>query len=60
MCTCADVACAVDLSLFAVLVIPKSSTVDSNETTFQGRNGVILLFNATDPVPVATWSARKV
>ncbi|KAF3452775.1 hypothetical protein FNV43_RR03208 [Rhamnella rubrinervis] len=54
-----DVACAVDSSLFAVLVLPKSSTVDSNESIFQGKNGVILLFNATDPVPVATWSARE-
>lgn len=60
MFTCADVACAVDLSSFAVLVIPKSSSLDSNESKIQGRDGVILLFNATDPIPVATWLAKKV
>ncbi|KAH7572563.1 hypothetical protein JRO89_XS04G0275200 [Xanthoceras sorbifolium] len=55
------VACAADLSLFAALaLLPESSKCqESIGTTFQGRDGVILLFNATDPVPVATWSARK-
>lgn len=61
MCPCADVASAVDLSLFAVLVLQKSSTsMGSNELTFQGRDGLILLFNSTDPVPLAAWSVRKV
>ncbi|PON79543.1 WD repeat containing protein [Trema orientale] len=56
-----DLACAVDLSMFAVLLLlPKSSAgMGSNERTFQERDGVILLFNVTDPVPVATWSVRK-
>ncbi|KAK2646120.1 hypothetical protein Ddye_021315 [Dipteronia dyeriana] len=55
------VACAADLSSFAALALfPKSSKCqESIGTTFQGRDGVILLFNATDPVPVSTWSARK-
>ncbi|KAF4391174.1 hypothetical protein G4B88_016484 [Cannabis sativa] len=52
-----DVACAVDASMFAVLVVRKSC---NNETTvLKGRDGVILLFNVTDPLPVATWSVRK-
>ncbi|KAF4396009.1 hypothetical protein G4B88_020646 [Cannabis sativa] len=47
------VACAVDASMFAVLVVGKSC---NNETTvLKGRDGVILLFNVTDPLPVATW-----
>ncbi|KAF4391190.1 hypothetical protein G4B88_016500 [Cannabis sativa] len=52
-----DVACAVDASMFAVVVVGKSC---NNETTvLKGRDGVILLFNVTDPLPVATWSVRK-
>ncbi|KAE8700133.1 formin BNI1-like [Hibiscus syriacus] len=50
------VASAVDLSSFAALVLLPES---SNETTFKGRDGVILLYNATDPVPTAVWSVRK-
>ncbi|KAB1204246.1 WD repeat-containing protein 75 [Morella rubra] len=55
------VACTVDLSSFAVLaLLPESSVcMESNDSTFQRRDGVILLFNVTDPVPVATWSVRK-
>ncbi|KAK1550487.1 hypothetical protein Q3G72_019966 [Acer saccharum] len=55
------VACAADLSSFAALaLLPESSKCqESIGTTFLGTDGVILLFNATDPVPVATWSARK-
>ncbi|GAY37175.1 hypothetical protein CUMW_027030 [Citrus unshiu] len=55
------VACAVDMSSFAALaLLPESSNCkEANGTTFQGRDGVILLFNAVDPVPVASWSARK-
>lgn len=53
----ADVTCAKDSSSFAVLaLLPKSS----NEPIFQGKDGLILLFNATDPVPLAMWSVRKV
>ncbi|GMN52043.1 hypothetical protein TIFTF001_021191 [Ficus carica] len=51
-----DLACAVDLSMFAVLVrLPKSSLgTGSKGRTSQEGDGVILLFNVTDPVPVAT------
>lgn len=55
------VACAVDLSSFAVLaLLPESATrVESSVPMFHGRDGVILVFNVMDPVPVATWSVRK-
>jgi NET1-associated nuclear protein 1 (U3 small nucleolar RNA-associated protein 17) len=58
----AAVACAVDLLSFAVLaLLPESSIcMESNESMSQGRDGVILLFNVMDPVPVSTWSVRKV
>lgn len=58
----AAVACAVDLLSFAVLaLLPESSMcTESNESISQGRDGAILLFNVMDPVPVATWSVRKV
>lgn len=50
------VASAVDSSSFAALaLLPESSNV----TTFEGRDGVILLFDAIDPVPTAIWSVRK-
>ncbi|KAJ4833117.1 hypothetical protein Tsubulata_006219 [Turnera subulata] len=54
------VASAVD-SCFAVLaLLPESSiSYQSNETHFKARDGVILLFNSTDPVPVAMWSVNK-
>ncbi|KAI5414997.1 uncharacterized protein LOC127135035 [Lathyrus oleraceus] len=48
------VSCALDLSYFAILAfLPKS-----NESLFKG-DGIILLFNATDPTPVASWSVTK-
>ncbi|GMI92889.1 hypothetical protein like AT2G18900 [Hibiscus trionum] len=50
------VASAVDSSSFAALALLPESF---NETTFKGRDGVILLYNATDPVPTAIWSVRK-
>lgn len=54
------VACAVDTSSFAVLaLIPESVRLQFNDSTFQGRDGVILHFNANDPVPQNTWSVRK-
>ena len=58
----AAVACAVDLLSFAVLaLLPESSMcTESNESMSQGRDGAILLFNVMDPVPVASWSVRKV
>ncbi|KAK1362452.1 WD repeat-containing protein 75 [Heracleum sosnowskyi] len=46
----------VDDSYFAVLgLFPKSS----NESTLHDVDGVILLFNVEDPVPVTTWFVRK-
>ncbi|ESW26740.1 hypothetical protein PHAVU_003G144100 [Phaseolus vulgaris] len=45
---------AIDLSYFAVLVI----LPESNDCTFKG-DGIILFFNVTDPVPVASWSVTK-
>lgn len=51
-----------DLLSFAVLaLLPESATrVESSEPMFHGIDGVILVFNVMDPVPVATWSVRKV
>lgn len=51
----AAVSCAIDLSYFAVLAL----LPESNECTFKG-DGIILLFNMTDPIPVASWSVTKV
>ncbi|XVE71837.1 hypothetical protein DITRI_Ditri10aG0183600 [Diplodiscus trichospermus] len=49
-------ATAVDSSSFAALaLLPESS----NEKTFEGRDGVILFYNAVDPVPTAIWSVSK-
>ncbi|TKY54560.1 WD repeat-containing protein 75 [Spatholobus suberectus] len=48
------VSCAIDLSYFAVLAL----FPESNEYTFKG-DGLILLFNVTDPIPVASWSVTK-
>ncbi|XP_027329589.1 WD repeat-containing protein 75 [Abrus precatorius] len=48
------VSCAIDLSYFAALAL----LPESNERTFKG-DGIILLFNVTDPVPVASWSVTK-
>ncbi|KAM3396488.1 WD repeat-containing protein 75 [Capsicum galapagoense] len=51
------VTCAMDDSSFAILVLlPKS--VGYGATT-PGGDGVILLFSAGDPVPVASWFVRK-
>ncbi|KAE9609864.1 putative transcription factor WD40-like family [Lupinus albus] len=48
------VSCALDSSYFAILaLLPESS-----KHTFKG-DGLILLFNVTDPVPVASWSVTK-
>ncbi|AES92286.2 putative transcription factor WD40-like family [Medicago truncatula] len=48
------VSCALDLSYFAIIaLIPKSK-----ERLFKG-DGIILVFNATDPIPVASWSVTK-
>ncbi|BAT76749.1 hypothetical protein LR48_Vigan627s003400 [Vigna angularis] len=45
---------AIDLSYFAALVL----LPESNDCTFKG-DGIILLFNVKDPVPVASWSVSK-
>jgi len=51
----AAVSCALDLSYFAIVaLIPKSK-----ECLFKG-DGIILVFSATDPIPVASWSVTKV
>ncbi|KAI5585435.1 hypothetical protein BDE02_06G145300 [Populus trichocarpa] len=52
------IASAADMSFFAALaLLPESSKW--NETSLKGRDGVILLFNASDPVPIFTWSVQK-
>ncbi|KAL9362586.1 hypothetical protein Peur_045371 [Populus x canadensis] len=52
------IASAADMSFFAALaLLPESSKC--NETSLKGRDGVILLFNASDPVPIFTWSVKK-
>ncbi|KAM7256211.1 hypothetical protein ACFE04_011952 [Oxalis oulophora] len=52
------VATSTELSYFAVLsLVPESKKC--RETILEGRDGVILLFNITDPVPVAIWSVTK-
>ncbi|XP_014509948.1 WD repeat-containing protein 75 [Vigna radiata var. radiata] len=48
------VSSAIDLSYFAALVL----LPESNDCTFKG-DGIILLFNVKDPVPVASWSVSK-
>jgi len=53
--TFAAVSSAIDLSYFAVLVL----LPEWNDCTFKG-DGIILLFNVKDPVPVASWSVSKV
>lgn len=54
------VTCSMDQ--FAVLtLLPKSSKrTSSDEIALQDRDGIILLFNAEDPIPVATWFVNKV
>ncbi|KAF6134212.1 hypothetical protein GIB67_010011 [Kingdonia uniflora] len=56
------VTCSRDGSRFAVLVLlPESGRRmnRSEKTTIQVGDGVIVLFNVEDPVPVATWSVKK-
>ncbi|KAF5742893.1 WD repeat-containing protein 75 [Tripterygium wilfordii] len=53
-------ACAMDSSSFAALALcPQSKDIKSENSMVQGGDGLILLFNAVDPIPVATWSVRK-
>ncbi|KAL2338651.1 hypothetical protein Fmac_013097 [Flemingia macrophylla] len=48
------VSCAIDLSYFAVLAL----LPDCIKGKLQG-DGIILLFNVTDPIAVASWSVTK-
>ncbi|KAL5977315.1 hypothetical protein ACLOJK_021661 [Asimina triloba] len=55
-------ACTADGSQFAVLSPFRKSwkQTPSDEVVLEDEDGVILLFNVEDPVPVATWSIKKV
>ncbi|KAK4760184.1 hypothetical protein SAY87_023315 [Trapa incisa] len=46
-------------STFAVLALLPKSVIQSKETTFVGRDGIILLFDVKQPQPVASWSVTK-
>ncbi|XP_019442367.1 PREDICTED: WD repeat-containing protein 75-like [Lupinus angustifolius] len=48
------VSCALDLSYFAILVL----LPESNKHAIKG-DGIIVLFNITDPIPAAYWSVTK-
>lgn len=50
------IACSEKDSLLAVLVVLPESTSKTHNTT---GNGAILLFNAEDPVPIASWFVTK-
>lgn len=47
-----------DNSTFVVLALSKQMEVA--ETTLQDAEGIILLFNAENAVPLSTWSVTKV
>lgn len=51
-----------DGSYFAILtLLPQSSKhTELTETKIDGRDGVILLFNVGEPIPVTTWFVKKV
>ncbi|XP_043698630.1 WD repeat-containing protein 75 [Telopea speciosissima] len=55
------VACMTDASSFAVLaLLPKSSKrLASDENRQTGKDGVLLLFNVENPIPLSTWSVNK-
>ncbi|KAI3456714.1 hypothetical protein Pfo_013377 [Paulownia fortunei] len=54
------IACSMDNSTFAVLALSRlSKHMESAEATLQGAEGVILLFNAENPVPLSTWFVSK-
>ncbi|XP_024959966.1 WD repeat-containing protein 75 [Cynara cardunculus var. scolymus] len=55
------VACSQKDSLLAVLaVLPESyKGQEHDKTTLHNANGVILLFNAGDPIPIASWFVTK-
>ncbi|GAB2222155.1 hypothetical protein Drorol1_Dr00013357 [Drosera rotundifolia] len=55
------VACADDDTSFAVLaLLPKlPQPIESDGAVVQSTDGVILLFDVGNPVPLATWSVKK-
>ncbi|PIN01346.1 WD40 repeat protein [Handroanthus impetiginosus] len=54
------VACSMDNSTFAVLALSRlSKSMEPAETTLQDAEGVILLFNVENPVPLSTWIVSK-
>ncbi|KAL9662756.1 hypothetical protein QQ045_027590 [Rhodiola kirilowii] len=44
---------------FAVLTVLNKTDETEGGESLQGRDGVILLFNARDPIPVSAWSVMK-
>ncbi|XP_031500790.1 uncharacterized protein LOC116264611 [Nymphaea colorata] len=54
------VACNADNSQFAALVlVPSVSQNTATVETSSGWDGLILLFNTEDPIPISMWSVRK-
>ncbi|KAL3643185.1 hypothetical protein CASFOL_014000 [Castilleja foliolosa] len=54
------IACSTDNATFAVLSLPgPPKHMESSETISQCTNGVILMFNAENPVPLSTWLVSK-
>ncbi|CAN6454456.1 unnamed protein product [Victoria cruziana] len=54
------VACDAENSQFAALVlVPSASQNRATVETSSGCDGLILLFNTEDPVPISMWSVRK-
>ncbi|KAF5198269.1 Transducin family protein / WD-40 repeat family protein [Thalictrum thalictroides] len=53
------VSCSRDLSCFAVLALFPGSCKSMAPDDNQDMDGLILLFNVEDPVPVGTWSVKK-
>lgn len=57
----AAIACSGKDSLLAVLVVfPDSSKAELDGAAVHNGSGAILLFNAGDPVPIASWFVTKV
>ncbi|KAK4439610.1 U3 small nucleolar RNA-associated protein 17 [Sesamum alatum] len=55
-----SVACSVDKSTFAVLALIKPSKhMESTEDSLHSAEGVIMLFNVENPVPLSTWFVSK-
>ncbi|KAL0306149.1 UNVERIFIED_CONTAM: U3 small nucleolar RNA-associated protein 17 [Sesamum radiatum] len=54
------VACSVDKSTFAVLALIKPAKhMEPTEASLHSAEGVILLFNVENPVPLSTWFVSK-